>query len=71
MLTADARIRPGITAEVSLLLGGEDEEDHGFLVPLEALAPRAGEPGSYVFRFDLQPYKKVVRGLIPQKLLKR
>ena len=52
-LTIDANtaaIRPGLTAEVSLLLGAT-EGQQAYLVPLGALATRPGEPGSFVFRY--------------------
>ncbi len=45
------RIRPGITAEVILLLGDEQGET-AFLIPIEALAPGGSESKSYVFVFD-------------------
>lgn len=45
------RIRPGITAEVTLLLGDEQGET-AYLIPIEALAPGGSESKSYVFVFD-------------------
>lgn len=49
--TDNAEVRPGLTAEVNLLLGsGEGAQD--YLVPLGALAVRSGEGGSAVFRYD-------------------
>jgi multidrug efflux system membrane fusion protein len=45
------RIRPGITAEVILLLGDEQGET-AYLIPIEALAPGGSESKSYVFVFD-------------------
>ena len=47
-----ARIRPGITAEVTLLLGGEEEEV-GYLIPVGALS-HGGESNNYVFVFDAE-----------------
>ena len=47
----DPRIRPGVTAEVTLLLGVE-ASDSAYLIPLGALAPRTDDAGSYVFKFD-------------------
>jgi RND family efflux transporter MFP subunit len=47
------RIRPGITAEVILLLGDEQGET-AFLLPIEALAPGGSESKSYVFVFDAE-----------------
>jgi RND family efflux transporter MFP subunit len=49
--TENSRIRPGVTAEVSLLLG-EDSGERAYLIPLGALAARSGQDGSQVFRFD-------------------
>lgn len=45
------RVRPGITVEVTLMLGDESTEQ-AFLVPLRALASSAGKSGSHVFKFD-------------------
>lgn len=53
-ITIDAespRIRPGITAEVILMLG-EELAERAYLIPLAAIAPRAGGAGSHVFKFD-------------------
>ena len=47
------RIRPGITAEVNLLLGDEQGET-AYLLPIEALAPGGSESKSYVFVFDAE-----------------
>jgi multidrug efflux system membrane fusion protein len=47
------RIRPGITAEVNLLLGDEQGET-AYLIPIEALAPGGSESKSYVFVFDAE-----------------
>lgn len=47
----DPQVRPGLTAEVSLLLGGEDGP-RDYLIPLGALGSRADAPGSFVFRYD-------------------
>ena len=46
----NARRRPGITAEVNLLLGGEDE-GLAYLVPIGALSP-GGESENFVFVYD-------------------
>jgi RND family efflux transporter MFP subunit len=45
------RIRPGITAEVNLLLA-DGESEAAYLVPLRALVPAGSEGTSYVFVFD-------------------
>ena len=53
-IEADAenlRIRPGITAEVTLLLGDE-EGDGAYLIPVGALSPGGTESGNDVFVFD-------------------
>ncbi|MGI9329386.1 MAG: efflux RND transporter periplasmic adaptor subunit [Gammaproteobacteria bacterium] len=47
----DSQIRPGVTAEVTLLLGGEASQQ-SYLIPLGALAARSGETGSIVYRYD-------------------
>jgi RND family efflux transporter MFP subunit len=49
----DARIRPGITAEVVLLLGGDDG-DEAYLVPVGALSPGGADGTNYVFVFDTE-----------------
>lgn len=51
--TGDVRLRPGITVEVTLLLGGE-QEDVAYLIPLGALSPRGADADSYVFVFDVE-----------------
>lgn len=56
---SDSRIRPGITAELSLLLPGQFDQD-AYLVPMTALAPREGESSAYIFVFD-QPSSTVHR----------
>lgn len=48
------RIRPGITAEVTLLLAGGQGETASYLIPLEALAPGGSESKAYVFVFDAE-----------------
>jgi RND family efflux transporter MFP subunit len=51
-INADStRIRPGITAEVTLLLGDEYNES-AFLIPIGALVPGRTEADGYVFVFD-------------------
>ena len=47
----DSRIRPGLTAEVTLRLGGDDGPQQ-FLIPLGALAARPGGDGTIVYRYD-------------------
>ncbi len=51
LLDPPATIRPGMTAEVTLLLGGEDEEI-AYLIPLTALVPGSGDTRASVFVFD-------------------
>ena len=48
-----ATIRPGLTAEVTLTLGG-DEDDTAYLIPVVALIPGASEAESSVFVFDTE-----------------
>ncbi len=48
-----ARIRPGLTTEVSLLLGDE-QGDKAYLIPIGSLVPRGGESGDYVYVFDAE-----------------
>jgi len=47
----NARIRPGLTAEVTLILGGEQEEI-SYLIPVGALVPRGDGTESHVYVFD-------------------
>lgn len=49
----NARIRPGITAEVTLLFGG-DQGDESYLVPIGALSPGSGDSGNFVFVYDAE-----------------
>lgn len=48
-----AGIRPGLTTEVTLLLGGGEAET-AYLIPIAALVPAAGESDSFVFIFDAE-----------------
>ncbi|MEP5763327.1 MAG: efflux RND transporter periplasmic adaptor subunit [Halieaceae bacterium] len=48
---SDARIRPGLTTEVSLLLG-DNEQSSAYLVPLSALGFGAGSDGDFVYVYD-------------------
>lgn len=47
------KIRPGLTTEVALLLGGEQKET-AYLVPIGALSFGAGESTSYAYVFDAE-----------------
>jgi RND family efflux transporter MFP subunit len=49
----NARIRPGITAEVMLLLGG-DQGDMSYLIPVGALSPGGADGVNSVFVFDAE-----------------
>ena len=49
----NARIRPGITAEVVLLLGGDDGEE-SYLIPVGALSPGGADGANYVFVYDVE-----------------
>ena len=48
---ADAKIRPGMSADVSLMLFSSDEEA-GFLIPFNALVPGDKKTTSSIFVFD-------------------
>ena len=53
-IAADSsRIRPGLTAEVTLVLGGGEEET-AYLIPIAALVPGGEESESSVYVFDAQ-----------------
>ena len=47
------RIRPGLTAEVTLMLGG-DQGETAYLMPIGALVPGGEENETYVFVFDAE-----------------
>jgi len=49
--TENARIRPGLTAEVTMILQGEQEET-AYLIPVSALIPRGDETIRHVYVFD-------------------
>ncbi len=51
ILSEDARIRPGLTAEVTIMLGG-DREETAYLVPIAAISPGDQKARGYVFKFD-------------------
>ncbi len=51
LIDPPAAVRPGMTAEVTLLLGGSDEET-AYLIPLSALAPGGDETRASVFVYD-------------------
>ena len=51
ILTEDDRIRPGLTAEVTILLE-DDSEETAYLVPIVAVAPGDEKGRGYVFKFD-------------------
>ena len=51
VVDAGNKIRPGMTAEVTLMLSGNDQKA-GYLVPLSALAKGAEASDGYVFIFD-------------------
>lgn len=58
----DSRIRPGTTAEMTLLLPGQFEQ-RAFLVPLTAIAPGEDTSHSYLFMFD-RPTSTVRRTMV-------
>jgi multidrug efflux pump subunit AcrA (membrane-fusion protein) len=49
----NSRIRPGMTAEVTLLLGGE-QDDVAYLIPVGAVLHGGSESRNYVFVFDVE-----------------
>jgi multidrug efflux system membrane fusion protein len=49
----EVRIRPGITAEVTLVLGG-DEGEQSYLIPIGALSPGGGDGENFVFVYDAE-----------------
>jgi multidrug efflux system membrane fusion protein len=51
VVDAGAKIRPGMTAEVTLILSGNNQET-GYLVPLSAVTTEGDESEMYVFIFD-------------------
>lgn len=51
--TDSDRIRPGLTAEVTLVLGGGEEES-AYLIPVAALVPGGEESESAVYLFDAE-----------------
>ena len=51
VVDAGDKIRPGMTAEVSLMLPGNDQKT-GYLIPLSALVKRSDASEQYVFIFD-------------------
>ena len=53
-IESDAQaIRPGLTAEVTLLLGG-DQGETAYLIPVSALVPGGGDSDGSVFVFDAE-----------------
>jgi len=53
-IAADSsKIRPGLTAEVKLVLGGGEVET-AYLIPIAALVPGSGESESAVFLFEAE-----------------
>ena len=51
LIDPPAAVRPGMTAQVTLLLGGAEEET-AYLIPVSALAPGGGDTRGSVFVFD-------------------
>jgi RND family efflux transporter MFP subunit len=51
ILDTGGQIRPGMSAQVTLLLSQEDKES-GYLIPISALAPGDKKSMAYVFVFD-------------------
>ena len=51
---ADEAVRPGMTAELTLLFALEEEGQSGYLVPLQALAPGLATDDRHVFLYDTE-----------------
>lgn len=52
IIDADEEVRPGMTAELSLLFALEEEGESGYLVPIQALAPGQTRDDRHVFVYD-------------------
>jgi len=52
IIDADENVRPGMTAELTLLFALEDQEQTGYLVPVQALAPGLARDDRHVFLYD-------------------
>ncbi len=48
----DKHVRPGMTAELTLLFSREEEGETAYLVPVQALVPGMGKDDRHVFVFD-------------------
>ena len=62
---ADKHVRPGMTAELTLLFSREEEEETAYLVPMQALEPGMEKDDQHVFVFDSETStvrKTVVQG---------
>jgi multidrug efflux pump subunit AcrA (membrane-fusion protein) len=51
---ADGQVRPGMTAELTLLFALEEEGKSGYLVPVQALAPGLAADDRHVFLYDTE-----------------
>ena len=51
---ADEEVRPGMTAELTLLFALEEEGQSGYLVPVQALAPGLASDDRHVFVYDTE-----------------
>ena len=54
IIDADEEVRPGMTAELTLLFALEQEGQTGYLVPLQALAPGLASDDRHVFVYDTE-----------------
>jgi multidrug efflux pump subunit AcrA (membrane-fusion protein) len=52
IIDADEEVRPGMTAELSLLFALGEEGQSGYLVPIQALAPGLARDDRHVFVYD-------------------
>lgn len=54
LLNPSADLRPGMTAQATLQIRGDEVGEGGFLVPLTAIAPGEDGQHGYVFRFNAE-----------------
>lgn len=52
ILEADERVRPGMTAELTLRFAPEEEGESGYLLPVQAIGPGLSSEDRHVFVFD-------------------
>jgi len=52
ILAADELVRPGMTAELTLMFAFEDDDRSGYLVPIQAVAPGLAIDDRHIYLFD-------------------